>query len=79
MEAGVDDVLFWGALSFALVVAGFVASRSTAGCWRAARATPPSTRPASTAAPDPLVVGWIAGAWPRVFGATVLLAELLSG
>ncbi len=31
MDSGVGDALFWGALAFALVVAGMVAFRSTAG------------------------------------------------
>ena len=50
MHAGLDDVLFWGALSFALVVAGLFAFPVNRWLLARARATPPCTRPASTAA-----------------------------
>ena len=50
MEAGLDDVKFWGSLAVALLVAGAAAYPSTAGCSRAARATPSCT--ATTRTPD---------------------------
>ncbi len=50
MEAGLDSLLFWGSLAFALVAAGAVALPVDRWLSPAARATPPSTKPASTAA-----------------------------
>jgi len=57
MEAGLDNVLFWGALSFALVIAGAVAWPVNRWLIAPARGTPSFTKPASTAARHP---AWLA-------------------
>ncbi len=77
MDAGLDDVLFWGSLSFALSVAGFVAYPGQPLAAPAREGPRRSARDrASTAAPRPRVVGAIAR--PRGSSATVvLIAEAL--
>ena len=57
MHAGVGDILFWGALSVALVIAGVIAYPVNRWLITKGRATPCCTRPASTAG---LPRGW----WP---------------
>jgi hypothetical protein len=76
MESGVGDVLFWGALSFALVVAGAVAL--PVNRWLIARGRGHAVvhETGIHGGPSPRVVGAIA-AVAFVFGVTVLAAELL--
>ena len=74
MEAGLDDVLFWGALSFALVVAGAVAL--PVNRWLLARGKGHAVvhETGIHGGLSPRVVG-TAAAVAFVFGASVLLAE----
>jgi hypothetical protein len=51
MDAGLDDVLFWGSLSFALFVAGFFAYPVNRWLLQRGKATPRCTRREFTAAP----------------------------
>jgi hypothetical protein len=76
MEAGLDNVLFWGALSVALVVAGVVAF--PVNRWLIVRGRGHAVVHATGihGGPSPRVVGAIAAA-AFVFGASVLTAELL--
>jgi hypothetical protein len=76
MEAGLDDVLFWGALSVALVVAGAFAFPLNR--WLIVRGKGHAVVHATGihGGPSPRVVGAIA-AVAFVFGAAVLGAELL--
>jgi len=74
MEAGLDDVLFWGALSFALVVAGAVAL--PVNRWLIARGKGHAVvhETGIHGGLPPRVVGVVA-AVAFVFGASVLTAE----
>ena len=76
MEAGLDNVLFWGALSFALAVAGVVAF--PVNRWLLARGKGHAAvhETGIHGGPPVRVVGAIA-AVAAVFGAVVLLAELI--
>ncbi len=76
MESGVGDVLFWGALSFALVIAGLVAY--PVNRWLIARGKGHAAVHATGihGGPSPRVVGAIAVA-AFVFGVAVLGSELL--
>jgi hypothetical protein len=76
MEAGLDNVLFWGALSVALVLAGVVAF--PVNRWLIVRGRGHAVVHATGihGGPSPRVVGAIA-AVGFVFGVSVLTAELL--
>ena len=76
MEAGLDNTLFWGSLSVALVVAGVVAL--PVNRWLIARGKGHAAvhETGIHGGPDPRVVGAVAIV-AAVFGTTVLLAELL--
>ncbi len=76
MEAGVDDVLFWGALSFALVIAGAVAL--PVNRWLIARGKGHAVvhETGVHGGLPPRVVG-IAAAIAFLFGTGVLVAEIL--
>ena len=78
MESGLDSVLFWGALSFALAVAFLVAL--PVNRWLIARGKGHAAvhRTGIHGGPSPKVVGTIL-AVAFVFGSAVLLAELLDG
>jgi P-type Cu+ transporter len=78
MEAGLGSVLFWGSLSFALVIAGAVAM--PVNRWLIVRGKGHAVVHATGihGGPSPRVVGAIA-AVAFVFGVSVLGAELLSG
>jgi hypothetical protein len=78
MESGVGDVLFWGALSFALVIAGAVALPLNR--WLIARGKGHAVvhETGIHGGPSPRLVGAIA-AVAFVFGSAVLLAELAGG
>jgi hypothetical protein len=76
MDAGLDNVLFWGALSVALVIAGVVAL--PVNRWLIARGKGHAVVHATGihGGPSPRVVGAVA-AVAFVFGVAVLAAELL--
>ena len=76
MEAGVGNILFWGALAFALAVAGVVAL--PVNRWLIARGRGHAVvhETGIHGGPSPRLVGAIAAA-AFVFGSAVLLAELL--
>jgi hypothetical protein len=76
MEAGLDNELFWGALSFALVIAGVVAY--PVNRWLIVRGKGHAVVHATGihGGPSPRVVGAIAVV-AFVFGVSVLGAELL--
>jgi hypothetical protein len=78
MEAGIGDVLFWGALSVALVVAGVVALPLNR--WLIARGKGHAVvhETGVHGGPSPRVVGAIAVV-AAVFGTVVVTAELASG
>ena len=74
LDAGLGDLLFWGSLSFALVVAGVVAVPGQPLADRAREGPRRGSRDRHPRRPAALV-----GAWPAaVFGTAVLLSELLS-
>jgi hypothetical protein len=77
LEAELADLLFWGSLAFSLVIAGFVALPLNR--WLIARGKGHAVvhETGIHGGPSPRVVGAIA-AVAGVFGAAVLLAELLS-
>jgi len=77
MEAGLGDLLFWGSLSFALVVAGAVAM--PVNRWLIARGKGHVAvhETGIHGGPPVRVVAYVATA-AGVFGSAVLLAELLS-
>jgi hypothetical protein len=75
MEAGLGDVLFWGALSVALVVAGAVALPLNRWLIARGRGHAVVHETGVHGGPSPRVVGAIA-AVAAVFGAIVLVAEL---
>jgi hypothetical protein len=74
MEAGLDDVLFWGALSFALVIAGGFAL--PVNRWLIARGKGHAVvhETGIHGGPSPRAVGAVA-ALAFVFGSAVLIAE----
>jgi hypothetical protein len=76
MEGGLDSVLFWGSLSFSLVVAGAIAV--PVNRWLIARGRGHAVvhETGIHGGPPVRVVGY-AAAGAFVFGTTVLLAELL--
>ena len=77
LEAELGDLLFWGSLAFSLVIAGIVALPLNR--WLIARGKGHAVvhETGIHGGPSPRVVGAIA-AVAGVFGAAVLLAELLS-
>ncbi len=77
MEAGLDSLLFWGSLAFALVVAGFIAM--PVNRWLIARGKGHVAvhETGIHGGPPVKVVAWVA-AVAAIFGTAVLLAELLN-
>jgi hypothetical protein len=75
MDAGLEDVLFWGSLSFALAIAGAVAFPVNRWLIARGRGHAAVHRTGIHGGPSPRVVGAIA-AVAFVFGASVLAAEL---
>jgi hypothetical protein len=77
MEAGLGELLFWGALAFALVVAGAVAV--PVNRWLIARGKGHAVIHATGihGGPSPRLVG-VAAAVAFIFGAGVLIAEIVS-
>ena len=78
MDSGLGDVLFWGALSFALVVAGLVAFPLNRWLITRGKGHAVVHETGIHGGPSPRLVGAIA-AVAAVFGTVVLLAEVLSG
>lgn len=76
MEGGIDNVLFWGSLSFALAVAGVIAV--PVNRWLIARGKGHAVlhETGIHGGPSPRTVGVVA-ALAFVFGSAVLLAEIL--
>jgi hypothetical protein len=76
MEAGLGDVLFWGSLAFALAIAGVAAFPVNRWLIARGRGHAAVHRTGIHGGPPPALVGALAAAG-FVFGAAVLLAELL--
>jgi hypothetical protein len=77
LEAGLDSALFWGSLSFALVIAGFVALPVNRALIARGRGHVAVHETGIHGGPSPKLVGAVA-AVAFVFGSVVLIAELLS-
>jgi hypothetical protein len=77
MDAGLDSLLFWGSLSFALVVAGAVAMPVNRWLIARGRGHVAVHETGIHGGPPVRVVAWVA-AVAGVFGTAVLLAEALS-
>ena len=78
MEASLDDVLFWGALSVALVVAGFFAYPLNRWLIRRGKGHAAVHATGVHGGPSPRVVGAIAVV-AAIFGTIVLIADGLEG
>ena len=78
MHAGLDDVLFWGSLAFALAVAGVVAVPVNRWLIARGRGHARVHETGIHGGPSPRLVGVIV-AVAFAFGSTVLVAEALSG
>jgi Domain of unknown function (DUF4396) len=76
MEAGLGDVLFWGSLSAALVIAGIAAFPVNRWLLRRGKGHAAVHETGIHGGPSPRVVGIIV-VLGAVFGATVLIAEAL--
>jgi Domain of unknown function (DUF4396) len=76
MDAGLDEVLFWGSLSFALFVAGFVAYPVNRSLLQRGKGHAAVHETGIHGGPDPRVVGGIAAA-AGLFGAIVLIADAI--
>jgi hypothetical protein len=74
MDAGLDDVLFWGSLSFALFVAGFFAYPVNRWLLQRGKGHAAVHATGIHGGPSPRLVGAIAAA-AGVFGTVVLIAE----
>jgi hypothetical protein len=78
MDAGLDDILFWGSLSFALFVAGFFAYPVNRWLLQRGKGHAAVHATGIHGGPSPRVVGAIAAA-AGVFGTVVLAADALGG
>jgi hypothetical protein len=78
MDAGLDDVLFWGSLSFALFVAGFFAYPVNRWLLQRGKGHAAVHETGIHGGPSPTVVGAIAVA-AGLFGTIALVADALSG
>jgi len=76
MDAGLDDVLFWGSLSFALFVAGLFAYPVNRWLLQRGKGHAAVHETGIHGGPDPRVVGVIAAA-AGLFGAIVLIADAI--
>ena len=74
MDAGLDDVLFWGSLSFALFVAGFFAYPVNRWLLQRGKGHAAVHATGIHGGPSPAVVGVIAAA-AGLFGTVVLIAD----
>ena len=78
MNAGLDDALFWGSLSFALFVAGFFAYPVNRWLLQRGKGHAAVHATGIHGGPSPRVVGAIA-AVAGIFGTVVLVADALGG
>jgi hypothetical protein len=78
IDAQLDDVLFWGSLSFALFVAGFCAYPVNRWLLQRGKGHAAVMETGIHGGPDPRLVGAIAAA-AGVFGTVVLVADALGG
>lgn len=78
MDAGLGDVLFWGSLAFALVVAGAVAVPVNRYLIARGKGHAVVHETGIHGGPSPRVVG-VAAAVAFVFGSTVLVTDAISG
>ena len=78
MESGLDSVLFWGALSFALAVAGVIAFPVNRWLLKRGKGHAAVHNTGIHGGPSPKLVGAIAAA-AFVFGVVVLAAEAFGG
>jgi hypothetical protein len=76
IDAGLDELLFWGSLSFSLFVAGFCAYPVNRWLLRRGKGHTAVHETGIHGGPSPRVVGAVAVA-AGLFGAAVLLAEAL--
>jgi len=76
IDAGVGELLFWGSLAVALVIAGFAAFPVNRWLIARGRGHAAVHRTGIHGGPSPRVIGTVA-AVAGVFGAVVLLAELV--
>ena len=76
MDAGLDDILFWGSLSFALFIAGFFAYPVNRWLLQRGKGHAAVHATGIHGGPDPKVVGMIAAA-AGLFGTVVLVADAL--
>jgi hypothetical protein len=76
MEAGISDVLFWGSLAFALVVAGLIAWPVNRWLLKRGKGHAAVHHTGIHGGPDPKLVGALTVV-AAVFGTTVLLLEAL--
>jgi hypothetical protein len=77
MEAGLTNLLFWGSLSVALVIAGVVAFPVNRWLIRRGSGHAAMHRTGIHGGPPTKVVAWVALA-AAIFGTTVLVAELVA-
>ncbi len=78
MDAGVDEVLFWGSLSFALFIAGFFAYPVNRWLLQRGKGHTAVHETGIHGGPSPSLVGAIAVV-AGVFGTVVLVADALGG
>jgi hypothetical protein len=78
MDAGLDDVLFWGSLSFALFIAGFFAYPVNRWLLQRGKGHAAVHETGIHGGPSPRVVGAVATA-AGIFGTVVLVADALGG
>jgi hypothetical protein len=76
MDAGLDDVLFWGSLSFALFIAGFFAYPVNRWLLQRGKGHAAVHQTGIHGGPSPRVVGAVAAA-AGIFGTVVLVADAL--
>jgi Domain of unknown function (DUF4396) len=76
MDAGLDDILFWGSLSFALFIAGFFAYPVNRWLLQRGKGHAAVHETGIHGGPDPKLVGLIAAA-AGLFGTVVLVADAL--
>jgi hypothetical protein len=78
MDAGLDDVLFWGSLSFALFIAGFFAYPVNRWLLQRGKGHAAVHQTGIHGGPSPRLVGAVAAA-AGIFGIVVLVADALGG
>ena len=78
MDAGLDDILFWGSLSFALFIAGFFAYPVNRWLLQRGKGHAAVHETGIHGGPDPKLVGLIAAA-AGLFGTVVLVADAMGG